>query len=172
MVYHDSQSWTKCHFGDKLSEGIKSCKNTCMCWIATTPATNPFQHTAQTKGTHSAQKKLQPFGPWCLLKEMGWKLSVVVAVSGEIWPRKAVRWFWWDTSASNCCVGGRGEETGTKFLWRIIDKLAEGLWCWSVRIREGSEVKRPGAQHSMGYLCGKLPYLHLVQQLLVDKLNT
>lgn len=37
-----------------------------------------------------------------------------------------------------------------------------------VRIREGSEVKWPGAQHSIctGYLSENFPYLHLVQQLL------
>lgn len=74
-------------------KGIKSCKNTCTCWNATTLATNPFQHTVQARGTHSAQKKLQPFGLGAFERNLLKIFCGSGRVPGEIWPRKAVQWF-------------------------------------------------------------------------------
>lgn len=46
-------------------------------------------------------------------------------VPEEIWPRKAFWWFLWDTSAWNSWVGGKAEEMGLRFLWRIIAQLGQ-----------------------------------------------
>lgn len=73
-------------------------------------------------------------------------------------------------------MSGKDEEIGLRFLWRIIAQVGQvsgGRVYLSVRVREGSEFKRPGAQHSIGtgYLSEKFPYLIWSSSFLVHEWN-
>lgn len=72
-------------------------------------------------------------------------------------------------------LGGKDEEMGLRFLWRIISQVGQvsrGPVIF-VSQNKSSEVKWPGAQHTVctAYLSEKFPYLHLVQQLLSSRMG-